>query len=1127
MKNLITCLVVCVMSGVVAAEIHHVPADFPTIQYAIDAALDGDEIIVAPGTYTSTADEVVDMGGKAVTLRSSDPSDPDVVAATIIDGEGARRGLACYNEETSKTIISGFTITNGNINTGTTYGGGMSNKNSSPTLTNCTFTANTSAHRGGGMWNDGGSNPTLTNCTFKNNTSNSDGGGMWNDGGSEPTLTNCTFENNTAIRGGGMYNSGNPTLENCTFTDNIATDSGGGMVNDNNSPTLTGCTFTGNAADSGGGMFNWHSSNPTLTGCTFENNTTNDDGGGMYNHYSSPTLTNCIFTSNSAYSGGGMYNLDNSSPTLTNCTFTNNTASDRGGGMQNYYFSSPTLIDCIFTDNTAYYDGGGMHNNNNSSPTLNDCTLTNNTANNNGGMYNIDKSIPTLTDTIVCGNTPGQIYGDWVDNGGNTVTDVCPAVDKDGDGVDDSIDNCYLYNPDQADCNDNGFGDVCDIDDQTSYDCDQNGVPDECQPDCDGDGWIDACDSEGDCDDDGIPDNCELDCNENSIPDNCDIIFGFSQDCNENGVPDECDIAGGLEEDCNGNDIPDSCDIAEGTEEDCNGNDVPDSCELEVVFQEEAKLLSSDGEWYDEFGWSLAISGDTVVAGASGDDDNVNDSGSAYIYKLAGGVWQETKLLASDGASNDYFGISVATSGDTVVVGAHHDDDNGNDSGSAYIYRFDGISWIETKLLPSDGATDDLFGASVATSGDTVVVGALHDDDNGSNSGSAYIYKLAGGVWQETKLLASDGASNDYFGRKVATHGDTVVVGASGDNDSGAGSGSAYIYRFDGISWIETKLLASDGATDDLFGLSVATSGDTVVVGAHHDDDNGSRSGSAYIYKLAGGVWQETKLLASDGASNDYFGRKVATHGDTVVVGASGDDDNVNDSGSAYIYRFDGISWIETKLLASDAIYYDLFGSSVAISGDKVVVGALGEYGLGSVYIFGATMLANDCNANGVPDECDIDDGTSNDVNGNSIPDECEVDCNGNGVPDHWDIKTGTSEDCNANGVPDECDINDGTSTDWNENGIPDECEVDCNTNGYPDDYDIKMGWSEDVNGDGVPDECQCIADITGDSMVNVKDLLAIIGYWGSDGPLGDVNADGIVDVLDLLIVIGNWGPCE
>ena len=158
-------------------------------------------------------------------------------------------------------------------------------------------------------------------------------------------------------------------------------------------------------------------------------------------------------------------------------------------------------------------------------------------------------------------------------------------------------------------------------------------------------------------------------------------------------------------------------------------------------------------------------------------------------------------------------------------------------------------------------------------------------------------------------------------------------MGASGDNDSGAGSGSAYIYRFDGISWIETKLLASDGATDDLFGLSVATSGDTVVVGAHHDDDNGSRSGSAYIYKLAGG---------------------------TVVVGASGDDDNVNDSGSAYIYRFDGISWIETKLLASDAIYYDLFGSSVAISGDKVVVGALGEYGLGSVYIFGATMLAND-----------------------------------------------------------------------------------------------------------------------------------------------------------------------
>ena len=151
-------------------------------------------------------------------------------------------------------------------------------------------------------------------------------------------------------------------------------------------------------------------------------------------------------------------------------------------------------------------------------------------------------------------------------------------LDIDGDGVPDDVDNCYLYNPDQADCNDNGIGDVCDIADQTSYDCDQNGEPDECQPDCDGDGWIDPCDTEGDCDDDGIPDNCELDCNENSIPDDCDIIFGISEDCNENGVPDECDIAGGSEEDCNENGVPDSCDLADDPSLDCDGDGIYDSC---------------------------------------------------------------------------------------------------------------------------------------------------------------------------------------------------------------------------------------------------------------------------------------------------------------------------------------------------------------------------------------------------------------------------------------------------------------------------------------------------------------------------------------------------------------------
>jgi hypothetical protein len=781
-------------------------------------------------------------------------------------------------------------------------------------------------------------------------------------------------------------------------------------------------------------------------------------------------------------------------------------------------------------------------------------------------------SIAVSGETIVVG-----AYGDD-DNGSDSGSAyIFYLEDTDGDGVPDSVDNCYLYNPDQADCNDNGIGDVCDIDDQTSYDCDQNGVPDECQPDCDGDGWIDPCDNEGDCDDDGIPDNCELDCNENDIPDDCDINFGFSEDCNENGVPDECDIENGLEEDCNGNGVPDSCDLAgdpsldcdgdglldscvinDGEVEDCNGNNIPDSCEIDdgttldcndngvpdsCEVHGETKLLASDGTSDDWFGASVSISGDgtTAIVGARLDDDNGNGSGSVYIYSFVQRIWQETKLLASDGVSDDRFGysVSISNNGTTAIVGARLDDDNGVDSGSAYIYSLVGGVWQETKLLASDGESDDHFGYSVSISSDgtTAIVGALLDDVNGVDSGSAYIYSLVDGVWQETKLLASDGEGFDQFGKSVSisSDGTTAIVGAYGDDDNGNSSGSAYIYKLVDGAWQETKLLANDGASGDYFGhsVSITSDGTTAIVGAHWGDDNGIDSGSAYIYSLVDGVWQETKLLASDGEGFDQFGISVSisSDGTAAFVGAYGDG---NDSGSAYIYSFAQGIWQETKLLANDGASDDWFGFSVSISSDGTTafVGAIGndENGSnsGSSYIYASPFIyAEDCNANGVPDECDIDDGTSNDVNGNSIPDECEVDCNGNGVPDHWDIKKGTSEDCNTNGIPDECDIDDGTSNDVNENGIPDECEDDCNTNGYPDDYDITMGWSYDVNGDGIPDECQCIADITGDNTVDVEDLLAIIGYWGSDGPLGDVNADGIVDVLDLLIVIGNWGPCE
>ena len=316
----------------------------------------------------------------------------------------------------------------------------------------------------------------------------------------------------------------------------------------------------------------------------------------------------------------------------------------------------------------------------------------------------------------------------------------------------------------------------------------------------------------------------------------------------------------------------------------------------------EFKLTASDNAAGDEFGRSASISGDYAVVGAFKDDDNGDFSGSAYVFKRTGTSWaQEAKLLPADGATGDFFGESVSISGDYAVVGARNDDDNGINSGSAYVFKRIGTSWAqEAKLLPADGAERDNFGQSVSISGDYAVVGAFKDDDNGSSSGSAYVFKRIGTSWvQEAKLLPADGATGDFFGESVSISGDYAVVGAKGDD----GTGSAYVFKRSGTSWAqEAKLLASDGAAGDFFGLPVSISGDYAVVGAHDDDNNGDHSGSAYLFKRTGTSWtEEAKLLASDGAAGDHFG-VVSISGGYVVVGAYFDDDNGTDAGSAYLY---------------------------------------------------------------------------------------------------------------------------------------------------------------------------------------------------------------------------------
>ncbi|NNE26982.1 MAG: hypothetical protein HKN09_09085 [Saprospiraceae bacterium] len=377
---------------------------------------------------------------------------------------------------------------------------------------------------------------------------------------------------------------------------------------------------------------------------------------------------------------------------------------------------------------------------------------------------------------------------------------------------------------------------------------------------------------------------------------------------------------------------------------------------IQINAQTETKITASDGAMEDRFGFEVGISGDRAVVGAYQDDDDGSSSGSAYIYEWDGNSWIETKLTASDAEAGDRFGESVSIDGNRVIVGAGYDGDNGFFSGSIYIYEWDGSSWVETKITPSDGAFSDLFGRSVSIDGNRAIVGSEFDDDNGSNSGSAYIFEWDGNGWLETKITASDGVSNDVFGEPVSINGDRAIIGAVGDDDNGSNSGSAYIYEWDGSSWVETKLTASDGATGDKFGRSVSIDGNRAIIGSNFDDDNGSNSGSAYIYEWDGSSWVETKITAFDGAESDLYGSSVSINGDRAIVGNAGDDDNGSSSGSVYIYEWDGSSWLETKIVASDADVGDNYGAAVSVDGDRTVVGSYRDddngSDSGSIYIY-------------------------------------------------------------------------------------------------------------------------------------------------------------------------------
>jgi hypothetical protein len=338
-----------------------------------------------------------------------------------------------------------------------------------------------------------------------------------------------------------------------------------------------------------------------------------------------------------------------------------------------------------------------------------------------------------------------------------------------------------------------------------------------------------------------------------------------------------------------------------------------------------AKLTASDGAAADgmtfsgdQLGSSVAIDGDTIVAGAPLDTVGTNATqGSVYTFTRTGGPGRTeiAKLTASDGAAGDQLGSSVAIDGDTIVAGALLDNVGLNaDQGSAYTFaRTGAAARTETaKLTATDGAASDRLGSSVAVDGDTIVAGAPFDATGTTTQlGSAYTFASAGAAarTETAKLTASDGAMFDTLGFSVAIDGDTIVAGAPGDTvGTNFEQGSVYTFARAGAAarTDAAKLTATDGAAQDLLGISVAIDGDSIIAGAFGNDVGANiDQGSAYTFARAGAAarTQTGKLDAADGAAGDELGTSVAIAGDTILAGAHLDDVGANtDQGSASVF---------------------------------------------------------------------------------------------------------------------------------------------------------------------------------------------------------------------------------
>jgi FG-GAP repeat len=373
-----------------------------------------------------------------------------------------------------------------------------------------------------------------------------------------------------------------------------------------------------------------------------------------------------------------------------------------------------------------------------------------------------------------------------------------------------------------------------------------------------------------------------------------------------------------------------------------------------------------DGQANDRFGSDVAVSGNTAVIGAPGDDSSAGiDAGSVLVFVRNGASWDfQARINATgDGVSND-FGRVVAISGDTIVVGAsnHMGVPALAGGGGAFVFVRVGSVWTQQAILVADDrAALDAFGTSVAIAGDTIAVGASGDNQE---RGAAYIYARSLGQWaQSAKLIANDADFGDQFGAAIALDGDTLLVGSPFEDSLGLGdNGAAYTFTRAAGTWsFQAKLTATGAREFDDFGFVVALSNNTALIGAP-----GNAAGAAFVFTRSGSVWsQQARLIQLNAIAQNCFGSAVALAGDTAIVG---DPCNYSgtlfDVGATFVFQRSGVSWSQqARLAATDGAQSDKLGTSVAISGEIVLAGALNDAtaagsGAGSVQAFVRTASA-------------------------------------------------------------------------------------------------------------------------------------------------------------------------